>query len=302
MTKLCGIYLLTHIATGRKYVGQSVDIHKRFGNHSLGRKNTKLGNAVLKYGWAAFTAEIIELCVPDQLNALEMQWVKHHDCIAPLGFNLTSGGSLQTKYSLETRAKMSAANRLRVVTEETRAKLRAKVNSPETRLAISISNQGRKHSEESSAKKSAASKRYNENRIANNIPHPSAIKNLGRKRSPENNEKMLAVHLGSKRSAEACANISSALKGKLLGRKQTPEHIANARAGLMGHKVSAETRAKIGARQQGRKHTQEHIEKAAIGRAKSVAARNLLRQNATIAAACDKLTQVLQWDQIALNI
>lgn len=296
MTKLCGIYLLTHIESGRKYVGQSVDIHKRFGNHSLGRKNTKLGNAVLKYGWASFTTEIIELCVPDQLNALEMQWVKHHDCIAPSGFNLTSGGSLQTQYSLETREKISAANRLRVVSDETKIKLKARIFSEETRKNMSKSRAGRSISDAHRAALLEAAIRCAPQNIAR-----LAELNRGRKRSEEQKACLSAIHTGSKRSVQTRAKMSAAKKGKLLG-PQSAEQRANTSAALMGHKLSDETRAKIGARQQGRKHTQEHIEKAAIGRAKSVAARNLLRQNATIAAACDKLPQVLQWDQIALNI
>lgn len=205
--KLCGIYLLTHIATGRKYVGQSTNIRSRWTCHARGTTATKIGAAIFKHGWPAFKAEILELCDFDQLNAAEMRWVSHYDCVAPKGFNLTTGGSLQTRYSDETKAKIAAANRLRVISEETREKMRNRTISEEARRKISLSKLGGTQTAESNAKRSIQSKRH----AITAIPRLAEL-NRGRKNSPEHIAATVAAHRGAKRSAEACANISAGVR------------------------------------------------------------------------------------------
>lgn len=205
--KLCGIYLITHIATGRKYVGQSTHIRSRWACHARGTAATKIGAAILKHGWHSFATEILELCSFDQLNEAEMRWVAHFDCVAPKGFNLTTGGSQQKRYSEETKAKIAAANRLRVVSEETREKMRNRTFSEEARRKISLSKLGGTQTAESNAKRSVQSKRY----AATLIPRLAEL-NRGRKNTPEHIAATAAAHRGSKRSPEACANISAGVR------------------------------------------------------------------------------------------
>lgn len=276
MTATCGIYLITHIESGRKYVGQSVNIKSRWNQHSRGAKNTKLGCAVIKYGWSAFTAEILETCERTDLNSLEQKWVRDHNCLAPNGFNLTTGGSLQSEYSEETRAKISLANSRRIVSDETKKKLANRVFSDEAKAKMSASHTGKTLSSAHKKALHEASIKHAET----NIPRLAEL-NRGKKHSAESIEKRRQKHIGMKRSEQARANISAANKGKLLGRKQTDEHRANVSAALMGHKHSPETIAKLSAA--AKRRTPEHTAKIVA----SKVANRLLRQNAPIAATCN---------------
>jgi hypothetical protein len=65
---------------------------------------------------------------------------------------------------------------------------------------------------------------------------------LGRKRSPEFVQKLIAFHKGRKRSPEACARMSAAKLSKHL--HLTAEHKEKLRITSSGRKQSAETIAK----------------------------------------------------------
>ena len=43
----CGIYLITHLASGRGYVGQIVDIESRFRDHRAGSAKSHKGWVIL---------------------------------------------------------------------------------------------------------------------------------------------------------------------------------------------------------------------------------------------------------------
>jgi group I intron endonuclease len=159
--KLCGIYLLTHSASGRKYVGQSVNIKNRISAHSRDVRQTRISAAIHKYGWPAFTAEILELCDPAQLNELEAKWIAHHDCISPKGFNMTAGGELRMPNS-EARAKMSAAKQGSKMPEKTRAAINAanagRRRTAESKNKTSEKLKGRQFSEETRRKMAESAK------------------------------------------------------------------------------------------------------------------------------------------------
>jgi len=83
--------MLTHVASGRKYVGQSINIEARISNHPYGTRGA-LAKAIKEFGWDAFSHEIIETCDSSRLNAAEAKWVDHFDCMTPRGFNSTEAG------------------------------------------------------------------------------------------------------------------------------------------------------------------------------------------------------------------
>lgn len=89
-----GIYLLTHIESGRKYVGQSTNMPARLRSHSQGGERGAVGRAIRDYGWQAFNAEVIEVCKSEQLNARECHWIATHDSQSPFGFNQQQGGHI----------------------------------------------------------------------------------------------------------------------------------------------------------------------------------------------------------------
>ena len=133
----CGIYLITHIASGRGYVGQSVDIESRFRDHLAGRGSVKLSRALKKYGPEAFEFRILLVCDREELNRWEAEFVHQLNTLHPYGFNLIGGGGQPGAMSSETRARFREAGRRRMedpARREALAAARAKAwRNPERR-------------------------------------------------------------------------------------------------------------------------------------------------------------------------
>lgn len=79
--KVCGIYKITDLITDQVYIGQSVDIDRRFKEHikaGLGIDTTAtniLYKAMLKDGVQNFTFQLMEACPKEQLNSKEAYWI-----------------------------------------------------------------------------------------------------------------------------------------------------------------------------------------------------------------------------------
>lgn len=149
MNAQTGIYCITHRASGKRYVGQAVDIHRRTGRHkNPKRKNHHaIGLAVLKYGADAFDFAVLESCQRNSLNEREAYWIGELKTLSPNGYNLNCGGGVHVT-SDETREKMKTAWRARgPVSDETKAKLRAagvgRLHTDESRAKIGAANMGR---------------------------------------------------------------------------------------------------------------------------------------------------------------
>lgn len=108
MTKLCndvvgaevktGIYKITNSITQECYIGQSLDISKRFKEHAkcgLGI-DTPIGNKLYKamqeYGLKNFTWEVLEECSAAQLNEREKYFIDFYDS-KNYGYNTTRGNN-----------------------------------------------------------------------------------------------------------------------------------------------------------------------------------------------------------------
>lgn len=110
----CGIYLINHKPSGRKYVGQSVDIESRFRDHLSGRGSVKLSRALRKYGPEAFEFRILLVCDREELNYHEAAFVQQLNTLHPYGFNLIGGGGQPGVMSSETRSRFREAGRRRM--------------------------------------------------------------------------------------------------------------------------------------------------------------------------------------------
>lgn len=57
---ICGIYQITNLINGKIYIGQSIDIERRWNQHRYGKGSLILRNAINKYGIDNFNFQILE--------------------------------------------------------------------------------------------------------------------------------------------------------------------------------------------------------------------------------------------------
>lgn len=188
MKKICGIYKITS-PSGKIYIGQSIDIKKRFsyykGVHCKYQK--RLLNSIKKYGFDKHKFEIIDYCLPEELNEKEKYYVDLYQTFnSKEGLNLLDGGgrkvfSDETKKKISDTLKRKKINVGKVVSLETREKMRqarlGKKHSQETKEKMSIAQSGEKHSQYGKPKSDATKEKISK-------------KHLGKKLSEETRNKM----------------------------------------------------------------------------------------------------------------
>jgi group I intron endonuclease len=108
---MVGIYCIRH--DDKFYVGQSINIERRWKGHCCdlmkGKHNNKhLQSSWNKYEHNTFHFEVIEICIPENLDDREQYWMNELDSFHQ-GFNQRPQASSMkgTKRSDETRRKMS---------------------------------------------------------------------------------------------------------------------------------------------------------------------------------------------------
>lgn len=114
LKKISGIYQILNLVNGKRYIGQSINIKHRFGNHksslNIGNhKNKYLQSSWNKYGEASFIFEIIELIGTEELNTREIHWIEFYNSAKrEYGYNGNGGGD-SFKMSESTKKKISLA-------------------------------------------------------------------------------------------------------------------------------------------------------------------------------------------------
>lgn len=92
----CGIYKITNIVTDECYIGQSVDIYKRWNEHckcGLGidtPPGNKLYKAIQEYGLENFTFELLIECNQNELNEKEKYFIELYQADT-FGYNGNKG-------------------------------------------------------------------------------------------------------------------------------------------------------------------------------------------------------------------
>lgn len=86
----CGIYLITNTINNKQYVGQSVDILKRWIQHEFSDSKKELYEDIKKYGLINFTFQVLEECNPRLLDEHEYFWINELDTYDN-GYNNTRG-------------------------------------------------------------------------------------------------------------------------------------------------------------------------------------------------------------------
>jgi group I intron endonuclease len=152
---MIGIYKITS-PTKKIYIGQSIDIEKRFKNYEKLRckGQTILYRSLKKYGFEKHKFEIICECSIEELNELERYYQDAFSAISKNGLNcsLTKSSDRSGEMSKESRKKMSDSQKGKKQSEETILKRiisnKGKKRTEEMRNRISIANKGKKRTEE----------------------------------------------------------------------------------------------------------------------------------------------------------
>lgn len=94
----CGIYKVKNEITGKIYIGQAVNIIKRWKQHinNYDNQNEKIYDtyfyrSIRKHGIENFSFSIVELCNQNELNEKETKWINYYDSYHN-GYNSTLGG------------------------------------------------------------------------------------------------------------------------------------------------------------------------------------------------------------------
>lgn len=163
-----GIYKITN-PKGKIYIGQSVDINRRWNEHKYSNKEEliKLYRSFKKYGWENHLFEIIEECSLELLNEREIYWGLFYNTLDKnKGLNLRLGGN-RGIWSEESKNKLSNSRKGFKFTKESKEKMkesalgRKNTYIQKEKLSISLkeyyktnpgSFSGKKHSEETKNK------------------------------------------------------------------------------------------------------------------------------------------------------
>lgn len=105
-----GIYKIHNLINNKLYIGQSVNIRRRWTDHKRclrngSHENTYLQHSWDKYGESVFEFKVLEYCSIDQLDERECYYINlFHTTEHDYGYNLQNGGS---KWTEERRQKCS---------------------------------------------------------------------------------------------------------------------------------------------------------------------------------------------------
>lgn len=211
-----GVYQIEHTASGKKYIGSSIDLKTRLSEHRTrlrsGRHvNKELQNAWVKYTEPAFTFKVLEL-VGDTSALIEREqyWIDHFQAATRAGFNIVprAGSCLGRIMTAEHKAKISAANTGKKRDEAAKAKIRAaralQTITPESLAKTHAANFGKKRSDE-------ARKNISEGR-------------RGMKFSPEHIANIVKARTGTAMPEETKAKIAAGVRAARAKRKGEDNH------------------------------------------------------------------------------
>lgn len=109
---ISGIYCIKNKIDGKRYVGQSKHIYRRWKKHKWELNKSQHINAHLQRAWdkcgeSNFEFEILELCEQDVIDERERFYINLYKCLdQKYGYNLESGGHNYKKLSESTKNKL----------------------------------------------------------------------------------------------------------------------------------------------------------------------------------------------------
>ena len=137
----CGIYKITS-PTNRIYIGQSVNIERRFKEYlklNNCKGQIKLFNSFNKYGVKNHKFEIVSLCYSEQLNEFERDFQEAYNVIDKnkgLNCKLTETNNKSGIFSIDTKLKLRNIRLGKKASEETKNKMI--INSGKSKSVICL--------------------------------------------------------------------------------------------------------------------------------------------------------------------
>ena len=120
------IYKITHLGSGKSYIGQTVnDPKQRWAQHwnyskranATGKRLGHLNKAMLKYGRDAFEYTVLESgIVKEELDSKEIEAILKYDTFNN-GYNLNSGGALYSTPEFKTEKYIPTKEHKKAMTE-----------------------------------------------------------------------------------------------------------------------------------------------------------------------------------------
>jgi group I intron endonuclease len=147
--KEAGIYIFTNKISGKKYVGETLNLYNRIGGYKRLKKSKRyFEHAMIKNGFNSFDLEVFYYPnrSKEELLDLEELYIQVFDSIVPNGYNICPRGKDSTGIpkSPEHAAKVGLAHKGTKHSEETKRKISITKQNPsnETRKKISNATKG----------------------------------------------------------------------------------------------------------------------------------------------------------------
>lgn len=237
-----GIYSITNIINGKRYIGSTIDFKDRWRRHCVELSNNihtnkYLQNAWNKHGANNFNFEILELV--DNLSELTnieqyyLDWLESYN--REFGYNIcvVAGNTLGFTHSEESKKKMSEKakgnkrNLGRVLTQETKDKISlkekgkiipdtVKAKMSEAKTGENNSFFGKRHTEETKKK---ISEKKTGTKLTSEHKEKISKSGKGRKHTEESKKKMSEIAKGRKHTEETKIKLSEIRRARILARE-----------------------------------------------------------------------------------
>lgn len=130
----CGIYKIENKINHHVYIGQSVNIERRWNKHKNFDDNCVIHQAFKKWGIENFEFSILEECKIEELDEREKYWIKYYNSYEE-GYNSTLGGKESVGISISlTYEQVKEIRKLLKDTKESNIEISKKFNVSENMI------------------------------------------------------------------------------------------------------------------------------------------------------------------------
>lgn len=154
---MIGIYQITNLITDQIYIGQSSNIKQRICEHKCPKPkhNRVLHNDIKKYGIENFKFTLLKKCKKEDLNKLELQYIKK---LKPYYNRIGKEVSKETKKLISVKTKewwenLTQEQRNRIITQNLTGPKVGHLVTEETRAKLRLANLGKTQSRQTVQKR-----------------------------------------------------------------------------------------------------------------------------------------------------